>query len=163
MNTQPKPKKELSESQINSAINIRKPMFLESARDLVKYLETQNDPLWWHNRPKFHYCVASFSSEKAKEWYEQHPEKRPKNDRDENQVQQNVNQTPLQQQPQNTEIPANVSSYAQNPQPQPVQQQPAAQIQTEQQTQEIQPPVQQQQQQLENTTGAQENSGGIKY
>lgn len=158
MNTQPKPQKELSESQINSAINIRKPMFLESARDLVKFLENQNDPLWWHNRPKFHYCVASFSSVKAKEWYEQHPEKRPQNEVVENQTQQ-VNQVPVQQTQQVTQVPPQVTAYGQNPAPQTVQPQ-QQEVPVQEQVQTSQAP---QQQQPENSAGTEENSGSIKY
>lgn len=146
MDNPQKPKKQLSEKQINNALSIRKPMFLESARELVKYLESINDPLWWHNRPKFHYCVASFSSAKAEEWYQQHPDKRPQIDigaEQEQQISQPVNQQPVnhpvvnqvqvsQQQPQNNGIPDVITVYGHNVAPQTVQpasQQPVSQPQ----------------------------------
>lgn len=67
----------LTEKQVEFALNTRKPMFIDSAKELVTFLEKQNDPKWWLDRKKFNWCVSSFVKTKTEEWYAQHPEKRP--------------------------------------------------------------------------------------
>ena len=85
------PKKEektqrgLSEKQIDFAINVRKPMFVENAKELVNFLEQQNDTKWWLDRRKFDWCVSTFVKMKADQWYEQHPEQRPQQNAEQNQ------------------------------------------------------------------------------
>ena len=67
----------LTEKQVNFAMNTRKPMFIESAKELVNFLEQQNDPQWWLDRKQFNWCVSSFVKCKAEEYYQQNPDKRP--------------------------------------------------------------------------------------
>lgn len=61
-------RKEPTEKQVNLALNVRKPMFIESAKELVTFLENQNDPQWWLDRQRFDWCVSSFIKIKSAEW-----------------------------------------------------------------------------------------------
>ena len=79
---QPEKKAEraLTEKQVNYALNTRKPMFIKSAHELVNFLEQQNDPKWWLNRPQFNWAVQSFVKHQVEKYYEQNPDKRPQKD-----------------------------------------------------------------------------------
>lgn len=71
------PKKQLTDAQVNRALNVLKPMFIDDAKKMVDFLEQQNDPNWWHVRPKFVMCAKSFNKHQREEYYKKHPEKRP--------------------------------------------------------------------------------------
>ena len=83
--TNGKSKNELSEKQIDFALNTRKPMFVENAKELLDYLQKQNDPKWWLDRRKFDWCVSTYVKMKSDQWFEQHPEKRPQQKPEQNQ------------------------------------------------------------------------------
>ena len=78
-------KNELSEKQVDFALNTRKPMFVENAKELVEFLQKQNDPKWWLDRRRFDWCVSTYVKMKSDQWFEQHPEKRPQQNAEQNQ------------------------------------------------------------------------------